>query len=112
LYAGFGKFDAAREAIAALRSQFAPDVTEAHGRRGGVPAVRVMSVTLDAQCALWSGDPARALELAREGVALPRGATALCADEGIGIPLLLCGAAAAADLGVVSATSDFIGTLD
>ncbi len=103
LYAGLGDFHAAHEAIAALRTQFAQTAPEKY---------LVICAMLEAQCALWSGDPARALELANEGVALPRADTSLCADEGIGVPLLLCGAAAAADRADVAAARAFIGTLD
>ncbi len=103
LYAGRGQFDDGREAIGELRSQFAPRVAEKYG---------VICAMLGAQCALWSGDPAGALELAQEGVSLPRGDTSLCADEGIGIPLLLCGAAAAGERGDHVAAREFIDTLD
>jgi predicted ATPase/DNA-binding CsgD family transcriptional regulator len=103
LYAGVGDFDAARGAIDALRSLFAPSVTDKY---------RAICAMLDATCALWSGDPGGALELVQVGVALPGADTTLCADEGVGIPLLLCGAAAAADLGDAPAARAFGATLD
>ncbi|HYL53330.1 MAG TPA: LuxR C-terminal-related transcriptional regulator, partial [Acidimicrobiia bacterium] len=103
LYAGVGQFEAARAAIDALRKMFAPTVTEKFD---------AICTMLDATCALWSGDPTRALELARAGIALPRADTTLCADEGIGIPLLLCGAAAAADCRDAQGAREFVDTLD
>jgi DNA-binding CsgD family transcriptional regulator len=94
LHAGHGEFAAARAALAETRALVGPNAIE---------TLRTCTM-IEAECALWEGDVDAALAHARAAIGLQPPISTLCTD-GIALPVLLCGAAAAASSAAGRATT-------